>query len=142
MFIVALFMNFKFILIHEIRQSEKITCTMIAFTRQLGKVKLWDGKHLSGCQRLAVRSLMAQKIFLGHWNSSVWYYSEGYKALWFCQTHGVNLKWCKENKIRGFEDPRMDCIMWLNINKSNSVTNVWKSLTEEGDEKTCWPMWL
>ena len=26
----------------------------------------------------------------------------------------------------------MDCIMWLNINKSNSVTNVWKSLTEEG----------
>ena len=32
MFIVALFMNFKFILMHEIKQSENITYTMIAFT--------------------------------------------------------------------------------------------------------------
>ena len=41
----------------------------------------------------------------------------------------------QRKKIRGFEDPRMGCIMWLNINKSNSVTNVWKSYWRRWWEK-------
>lgn len=36
-FIVALFIILN-LLMHEIRQFEKVTCTMIAFTCQLGKV--------------------------------------------------------------------------------------------------------